>query len=118
MTEWLPLAPAFLLTIALLWGPGSVVAWALGLRGLLLLGAAPAVTTAVLATAAIAGPVVGLSWSVPLWGGATVAAAVLAFVVSWAGGGNRYPRPARRRGLNLYVATAGVLAGGFRAVVL
>lgn len=118
MTDWLPLAPVFLLTIALLWGPGSLIAWGLGLRGLLLLGVAPAVTTAVLATAAIAGPLVGLSWSVLLWGGATVVAAVLALLVSWAGGVYRRPRPSRRSGLSLYVAMAVILAGGFASLLL
>ncbi|GAB7192248.1 hypothetical protein NUM3379_29570 [Kineococcus sp. NUM-3379] len=74
---WPQAVPAVLLGTAVLLLPGAVVGWALRQRGLALLGAAPGLSTAVVALAALLAPRAGLPWG-PLPVLAATAAAALA----------------------------------------
>lgn len=63
MSEWLQALPALLLVVALVVLPGLGAAYAVGLRGLVAWGTAPALGVSVLAGAPVVAQVIGLGWS-------------------------------------------------------
>lgn len=91
---WLSALPAFAVAAAALTAPGLVVLLAgWGGRRPEILFLAPAVSTAVVAVAAVAAPVLGLSWSfVPILLLTAVAAGIAFALRRWAGDRDR-PRP-------------------------
>lgn len=74
MSEWLQALPAFLVVVGLVLLPGLGMAYAVGLRGLLAGGAAPALGMTVLASSPVATQLLGLSWGPDL---------LLAWVAGW-----------------------------------
>lgn len=76
MTEWLAHGGVVMIATLVVLLPGLAISFALGLRGLLLWGFAPAGGVAVLAVGAIALGLVGVPWSV--WSAGAVAAAICA----------------------------------------
>ncbi|NAZ88292.1 DUF6541 family protein, partial [Kineococcus indalonis] len=60
--EWAAALPVLALVVAVLVLPGLLVGWALRLRGVLLVAAAPALTLAVLGATSLAAPVAGVRW--------------------------------------------------------
>ena len=63
MAAWLPAVPALAVTVALVLAPGALLGWLLGLRGMPLAGAAPALSFTVIAGGAVAAPLLRLSWT-------------------------------------------------------
>lgn len=61
--SWISTIPVVVLTLALLFVPGGLVAFALGLRGLSAASTAPALTVTITAVTAIVSPYLGLRWS-------------------------------------------------------
>ena len=118
MSTWLPaLAPAAVALVALLL-PGLVVGRVAGLRGLLLLGAAPALSVGALALTALAAPAVGLLWGPGAAALGTALATLLAVPVGLLG---RRPRRrphgwSRRRGVVALAAAGGLALGGLVAL--
>lgn len=82
MSSWIGLTPALLLVTAVMVVPGLAVLRAAGVRGLLLLTLAPAVSGGVVAVATVAGGQLGIRWSPLVLAGATLAIAVGAFGVT------------------------------------
>lgn len=66
MIDWLAQTPALLVSIAVVFGPGLLVAAAFGLRGLALWALAPALGTTTLTGAALVLGLVGVPWR-PWW---------------------------------------------------
>ena len=62
MSEWLQALPAFLVVVGLVLLPGLSMAYAVGLRGLMASGAAPALGMTVLACSPVATSLLKLSW--------------------------------------------------------
>ncbi|MFH8250753.1 DUF6541 family protein [Microbacterium sp. B2969] len=84
---WSVAVPPFLVAAAVFIVPGlAVILAGWGWRRIGLLFVAPAVSTAILAVAAIAAPVIGLGWSlIPVLGLTAVAAAVAYLLRRWVG---------------------------------
>ncbi len=82
MSAWLPAVPALAATVALVLLPGALVGWLLGLRGMPLAGAAPALSFTVLAGGAVAAPLLRAPWN-PLT--AALMLAVGAVLAWWVG---------------------------------
>ncbi|MBO1900573.1 hypothetical protein J4H92_01255 [Leucobacter weissii] len=81
MNHWIAAVPALLSAIALITVPGLPAALALRLRGLALLAASVAASFAAIAVAALAAPLLGLSWGVlPVLGVAGAAALLCALL--------------------------------------
>jgi len=79
MTIWLA-GPAVLI-LALVWliGPGVAMGWSAGVRGLALVGLAPALSLAALGCGAVVAGWLGLSWGWPM----ALGSAALATAVAW-----------------------------------
>ncbi|MFP5021066.1 DUF6541 family protein [Pseudonocardia phyllosphaerae] len=79
--SWLPAVPAALASVFWVVAPGAIVTSACGLRGITRWGAAPLVSVAVIATAAVLGTPLGVPWGpwVPLVAALLVALAALLF---------------------------------------
>ncbi|WP_243224838.1 DUF6541 family protein [Microbacterium sp. CIAB417] len=113
--DWLAQTPALLAAILVVFVPGVLALWGVGLRGLALLAAAPVFGVAVVGVTALVFGALGIPWSPLSWGGA----ALVLVVVAWVLGrlfGNRLP-PAESRGATwiLPVALAiGALFGIWR----
>jgi hypothetical protein len=60
---WLSLTPDFVVALLYLFAPGLLVARTLGLRGIFLWAAAPAVSMAIVGGSALLGQLVGLRWN-------------------------------------------------------
>ncbi|MGW9588134.1 DUF6541 family protein [Microbacterium sp. NPDC055455] len=84
--SWLSLTPTAAVTLLVLAVPGGLTAWLLGFRGLRLAAAAPGISVAIIAVAALVSPMVGSGWGpVPVIA-LTVIAAASAYAWSrWAG---------------------------------
>lgn len=80
MSAWLDALPAVAVLLVAWLGPGLLTGRLLGLRGIVLLGAAPALSMTVLAGGAVLAPWLRLRWSVGTAIGMTVAFAVLAWL--------------------------------------
>jgi len=63
MSEWLPALPSFLVVVGLVLLPGLGMAYAVGLRGLLAWGTAPALGMTVLACSPVATHLLGFRWT-------------------------------------------------------
>ena len=74
MSPWWGVVGPFLVAAALLVVPGTLMAYAAGLRGVVAWGLAPPLSTTAVALAAVAGPVVGVHWG---WGLVVAATLVL-----------------------------------------
>ena len=81
MSEWLQALPALLLVVALVVLPGLGAAYAVGLRGLVAWGTAPALGVSVLAGAPVVAQVIGLGWSPGLFVAAAAGWVLLALGV-------------------------------------
>ena len=79
MSVWLPAVPGLLGAVLLVLGPGLVVGYALGVRGISAWGLAPPLSLSVLTTAAALAPVMHVSWTPWLYLAATVTAGLLAY---------------------------------------
>lgn len=79
--SWLAALPTFAAAVLAVFVPGLAIAAAAGARRLVLYAAAPAVTVAVLAVAAVLFGAVGVPWTLLTVGAATVALAGLALIV-------------------------------------
>ncbi|GAA0307450.1 DUF6541 family protein [Kineococcus aurantiacus] len=90
-STWTALVPVVLGAAALLVVPGLLTGWALRLRGVVLLTAAPALTVALTGTTALVAPHLGLRWDA-----GTVAAALAVAVAAAALTGRVLPRSLRR----------------------
>lgn len=90
--EWLAQAPVLLAALVVLFLPGALALWAVGLRGLPLAASAPLFTVAATGLLAIAYPVIGLAWSLLTWGVGVALFVVLAALLGWVLG--RAKRPA------------------------
>ncbi|MET4143276.1 DUF6541 family protein [Arthrobacter sp. UYCo732] len=75
--SWMSEATAFCAALTILFAPGAVVGWTVGLRGLPLYASAPALSVSLVASAAVLSPYAGLEWSV--W--SVVAATILTGVL-------------------------------------
>lgn len=64
MSEWVGVAPTFLIAVALATLPGLPAAWMLGFRGLTLVAASIAASFASVALASIGAPLVGMRWGI------------------------------------------------------
>ncbi len=100
MAEWLATWPVALGALAVLFLPGVLPAYAVGLRGIVAWGTAPLLAGAVVGVAAVAAGALGVPWTVlPVVVGSLVAAAV-GYAVYRLSGRTRSPRtgagPARR----------------------
>ncbi|WP_432486782.1 DUF6541 family protein [Kineococcus sp. SYSU DK018] len=90
--QWLAALPVLALAVAVVLAPGLAVGWALRLRGVLLVTAAPALTVAVLGACSLATPLAGVRWGLgPLAAGTLLAAGAAALA------GRLAPRLLRRR---------------------
>lgn len=108
MTD-LTAAAAVLATLGVVFGPGAAVLASAGLRGLALAALAPVVGTGLLAVAAVAADLAGLSWGWPVAAVAVAAGVGLAVVVRRAAG-RPHPLLLRDRGRRAAVQAGGVLA--------
>ncbi|WP_432495413.1 DUF6541 family protein [Kineococcus gypseus] len=104
--EWAAALPVLALAVAACVLPGLLVGWALRLRGVLLVAAAPALTVAVLAACALVAPAAGLRWGPPAVALATAAAAAAAALA-----GRLAPRLVHRRARAAARAPAGPAPG-------
>lgn len=113
--SWYSTLPVFLASLAVLFVPGSLIAAALGLRGLTFLAVAPALSVCAAACTAIVLPFLRLSWSL---GPVVVAALVLAVVLYGASYLTRDKLAMRSRWrferpkAGTYAAVIGFLIGG------
>lgn len=119
--SWWDATPAFLVAAALLLGPGLALTAGAGVRGVLRLALAPALSVGVVGVSAVAAGLVGVRWS---WGvvvvGTAVAGLGLLGVRALVCYGGRAPDPDPRPGDEgaVWLATVlGVLAGGAALVV-
>ncbi|WP_454301345.1 DUF6541 family protein [Salana multivorans] len=76
--SWIELAPAFLLSFVVFFGPGLLIGWAAGLRGPTLYGFAPAISTGIVGISAIAASIAGVPWGILPPAALAVAAAAVA----------------------------------------
>lgn len=106
---WLSLALAVLAALALMTLVGGVLSWAVGLRGLWAVAAAPAFAMTAVAIASTAAPWLGIAWSpLPVVGVALVLAVPLALVRRrWVRGSTRGAGP------DFWLVGAMLLAMGF-----
>ncbi|MTD57796.1 DUF6541 family protein [Amycolatopsis pithecellobii] len=106
--SWLMAVPILLVAAGWLLGPGLLLAYGLGLRGIAAWGAAPATSVATVSVLAVLAGAVGIAWSLPLAivGCFTVAGAVslLAFALR-----RRFPGKAADPGHLTRVAFAGLV---------
>ncbi|GGM99853.1 hypothetical protein GCM10011609_42760 [Lentzea pudingi] len=106
--SWFEAVPTALAAVAWLLGPGLVLTWAVGLRGLSALGMAPTFSLLVVSITAVAGQKAGISWSIWLVLVVTAVLAALALLASLLLRRVARPRasdPAR----TLLVSAAGIL---------
>lgn len=113
--DWLAQAPALLAGVLVVFGPGVLALWGVGLRGLALFASAPLFGVVTVGATALILGAVGVAWSPLSWG---IAALVLA-AIAWALGrllGNRPPgmAPVGSRWLFAAALTIGVLIGVWR----
>lgn len=83
ITAWIPALIPALLTVVALWGPGLVVTSALRPGKWRALTFAPLVSAGIMGLAAVAGPFISVPWGWPLYLGATVVAAALAYLIGY-----------------------------------
>ncbi len=118
MMEWVSTAWIGVVVILMLWLPGLAVGYLGGLRGIIAWGSAPLLSGGVIGVAAIAGGLLGVSWSLLVVVVATVIAATLAWTLRRVAGGWRSPSVRTdvrvRRTLAGTVAVAFVGAAGFQ----
>jgi hypothetical protein len=81
--SWFEVAPAILVAVAWLWGPGLPVGYLLGLRGIAAFAIAPVFGVAVVASAAVVARLAGLDWSVPVALMAVLVVVVLAGLLAF-----------------------------------
>lgn len=112
--SWWSVVPLALVAIGLLFVPGAAVAWASRVRGMALLGVAPAITVSIVAVSALVAPVVNLKWSpLPVALVTIVIAAVALGVATWLRRTETRPEPTP---INWWAGAghaAAVLAAGF-----
>ncbi len=109
---WLSAVPAIAIAVLVLLLPGALLAWGLRARGFALFALAPVMSVSLVAVAALAGPVLGYSWSI-------VPVAVLACfatAMAWAVRkvlARRWPEETatRRFDKRFYAAVGGVALG-------
>ncbi|MFD9705821.1 DUF6541 family protein [Lentzea sp. NPDC059081] len=117
--SWFEALPVALVAAGWLIGPGVALAYALGLRGLGAWGMAPTLSVSLISVTAAVAQKVGIRWSVPLVLGVSVAACLIAVVLSLL---FRRIAPARRNDpvRTQWVAAAGLvpaaLVGGYVVV--
>lgn len=109
---WASLIPAVVACAALLFIPGGAMAYAMGLRGIPAMAAAPVITVTVTSLTAIAVAKAGIGWSV--WPAAAVA--IIAAVVLWLAGrtvAKRVPvqRPRPAAPMSRILPAVGFMAG-------
>lgn len=105
MLDWLAQAPVLLVTALVLFVPGLLALWAVGLRGLALAAAAPLFGVAATGIAAMTLAFIGVPWSVGAWRAAVAVLVGAAALVGLILGRGRSEPPARRHRL-LAVALA------------
>ncbi|WP_460799361.1 DUF6541 family protein [Microbacterium sp. GXF0217] len=116
--DWVAQTPALLAGVLVVFVPGLIAFWGVGLRGLPLWAAAPLFGTATAALAALAAGLVGIAWSPLTW--AFAALAVVA--IAWGIGrllGNRLPKPAASDAPSWVFPTAlaiGMAIGAWRLI--
>lgn len=109
MAGWIGQAPALLVAIAIIVLPGLPAALCLRASGLQRLGAAIALSLAIVATASVVAPALGLGWSpLPVAIVASIVTAVAA-VLRWTG--RRVPPVARSRRPLVWVALGAAFLG-------
>lgn len=79
---WLNIVPHLLFAVAIVFVPGAAVAWASRVQGFALIAIAPAISVTVIATSAIAAPILGIGWSVIPVVGLTIFMTFVAYLVS------------------------------------
>lgn len=106
---WLGQSATLMLSVLILFGPGLLIGWTAGLRGLRLWAFAPVITTAVASVLAAIYPVLGLRWSVLAF-----AIGVLVFAgLAWAAARWIFPpRVPERPGNRALLLLAGLVVGG------
>lgn len=124
MTAWLAVWPALLAAAGVLVLPGLVAAWAAGVRGIPACGLAGPLSVTLVGVAALAGPVVGVTWGPVLLLATTVVAALAALGVDLllrrggapSAGADRLPAraPAVAGGMVGAGFAAAAVAGGLR----
>ena len=113
--DWLAQTPALLAGVLVVFGPGVLALWGVGLRGLALFASAPLFGIATVGATALLLGTFDIAWSPLSWG---ITALVLA-AIAWALGrllGNRLPgmAPVGSRWLFAAAMTIGVLIGVWR----
>ncbi|MFB7251805.1 DUF6541 family protein [Microbacterium sp. NPDC056234] len=116
--DWIAQTPALLVGVLVVFVPGVLALWGVGLRGLPLLAAAPLFGTATVGFAALGAGLLGIPWSPLTW----AIGAVLLVVIAWVIGrllGNRLPRPAGSGSPRWLMPTAlsiGIVIGAARLI--
>lgn len=118
MASWTEAIPVLVVLAGLLFVPGWLVVRALGARGLESVAIAPALSVGVLGGWATAAAAVGVRWSLPLYGVATVATTILAGLGARLGRRPPPRLPVRRRWLGRPSLSAAIAVGVGVAVTL
>jgi uncharacterized protein DUF6541 len=119
--SWWDAAPALLVAALLLVAPGALVAWAAGVRGVLRVALAPALSVGVVGVAAVGAGLVGVRWSWVVVAAGTLVTALGVLAVRLLAARvlmRKRPDPEPGDGAASWVAASvGVLAGGAALVV-
>ncbi|MGW8484267.1 DUF6541 family protein [Microbacterium sp. NPDC055903] len=113
--DWLAQAPVLIVAIAVVFVPGVLALWGVGIRGLALIGLAPVFGVAVVGVSALLLGILGIAWSPVSWAVAAFVLIVLAWVLGLVLGRRLDAHEASGRRWILVVALViGVLFGLWR----